>query len=231
MPDFCRFLCKHRISRMQKQGKIALVLGATGLVGGELVTQLLNHPNYTTVVALVRRPLDLQHPKLRSEIIDFDLPDATKIKGDDLFCALGTTLRKAGSKDAQYRIDCTYPAQIGLLARQNGVKQYLLVSSLGANADSSNFYLRTKGDLEGKIKVMNFEHFVAVRPSLLLGERPEFRLGEAIGSAFSRLLAPFIPRKYKGIAASKVAAALIALANKGGKGVEVVESGELQQYG
>ncbi len=215
---------------MEKQGKIALVLGATGLVGRELVEQLLNSPHYREVVALVRRPLDRKHPKLRQELLDFDQPDPARIQGDDLFCALGTTLRQAGSQDAQYKVDCMYPAQIGLLARQQGVRQYLLVSSLGANAESSNFYLRTKGDLEGKIRGLQFEHVVIVRPGLLLGERKEFRLGEVIGSIFTRLLKPFLPRKYRGVAASKVAAALIALANQDLQGVQVVESGELQGY-
>lgn len=216
---------------MQKQGKIALVLGATGLVGGELVTQLLKHPQYGEVVALVRRPLDRQHPKLRQEVINFDQPDPAKIQGDDLFCALGTTLRKAGSKEAQYRIDCTYPAQIGLLARQNGVRQYLLVSSLGADADSSNFYLRTKGDLEVKVKSMGFDHFVAVRPSLLLGRQEQVRLGEVIWAGVLRVFGPLIPRKYRAISAHKVAVALITLANQDLKGVQIVESNVLQKYG
>ena len=109
--------------------KTALLLGATGLVGNQLLEQLLDDARYESVVALSRRPLEMQHPKLRQEIIDFDHPDPAKIKGDDLFCALGTTLRKAGSKEAQYRIDCTYPYEIGKIARQNGVRQYLLVSS------------------------------------------------------------------------------------------------------
>lgn len=215
---------------MEKQGKIALVLGATGLVGSELVEQLLHSPHYREVVALVRRPLERQHPQLRAEIIDFDQPDAAQIRGDDLFCALGTTLRQAGSQDAQYKVDCMYPAQIGLLARQQGVRQYLLVSSLGADAESSNFYLRTKGDLEGKIRGLQFENFVIARPSLLLGERAGFRPLEAISSVFARLFKPFLPRKYRGVAASKVAAALIALANQDLQGVQVVESGEIQGY-
>ncbi len=213
---------------MEKQGKIALVLGATGLVGSELIKQLLNSPHYRQVVALVRRPLDQQHPKLRQEIIDFDQPDASKIQGDDVFCALGTTLRKAGSKDAQYRVDCLYPAQIGLLARQNGVRQYLLVSSVGADADASNFYLATKGDLEQKLKGLHFDTLVIVRPSLLLGEREEFRLAEKLSAGLARLFAPLIPRRYKGVSATNVAAALLKLANQGIKGVKIVESEDLQ---
>lgn len=211
--------------------KTALLAGATGLVGGHLLEQLLDDPRYGTVVALVRRPLERQHPKLRQEIIDFDQPDPAQIAGDDLFCALGTTLRKAGSKEAQYRIDCTYPYAIGKVAKANGVRQYLLVSSVGADAQSSNFYLKTKGDLEGKLRALDFEMFVSARPSILLGARSEFRLGERIGIALAQVFAFLIPKKYRGIHAAKVAAALIQLANTGLSGMHIVESDQLQRSG
>ncbi len=207
--------------------KSALLLGATGLVGSQLLEQLLDDPRYTEVVALSRRPLGRQHPKLRVEIIDFDHPDPEKVKGDDVFCALGTTLRKAGSKEAQYRIDCTYPFELGRIARENGAQQYLLVSSIGANAQSSNFYLRTKGELEEKLKGLNFKAFISARPSFLLGERSEVRVGEKIGIALAQLFAPLIPKKYRGIQAAQVARALIALANENLSGVQVVESDRL----
>lgn len=212
--------------------KTALLVGATGLVGGHLLQQLLDHPDYSIVVALIRRPLDLQHPKLRQEIIDFDRPDPSLIKGDDLFCALGTTLKKAGSKAAQYRIDCEYPYEIGKIARENGVKRYLLVSSIGADAHSSNFYLRTKGDLEEKIKSLGFEAFVSARPSFLLGDRSEFRLGEKIGIVIAGVLNPLMIgglRKYRGIAAAQVARILIHYANNGAQGMTVLEGAALEQ--
>jgi len=204
--------------------KTALLLGASGLVGGHLLDQLLDDPRYGTVVALVRRPLDRQHPKLRQEILDFDHPNPAKVQGDDLFSALGTTIRKAGSKEAQYRIDCTYPYEIGKIARANGVRQYLLVSSVGADAGSSNFYLRTKGDLEEKIRSLGFDTFVSARPSFLLGKRSEFRLGERIGIALARVFAFLIPKRYRGVQAATVAAVLIERANAGLSGVVFVES-------
>lgn len=215
---------------MEKSAKTALLLGATGLVGGHLLTQLLESPHYARVVALTRRPMEMQHPKLIQEIIDFDRPDASRIKGDDLFCALGTTLKKAGSKEAQYKIDCLYPFEIGKIARQNGARQYLLVSSVGADARSSGFYLKTKGELEEKIRALDFEHFVSARPSFLMGDREEFRLGEKIGILLAKMLAPLIPARYRGIEAEKVARALVQLANTGEKGIQVVESDRLQQY-
>lgn len=215
---------------MEKSAKTALLLGATGLVGGHLLTQLLESPHYARVVALTRRPMEMQHPKLIQEIIDFDRPDASRIKGDDLFCALGTTLKKAGSKEAQYKIDCLYPFEIGKIARQNGARQYLLVSSVGADARSSGFYLKTKGELEEKIRALDFEHFVSARPSFLMGARVEFRLGEKIGIVLAKMLAPLIPARYRGIEAEKVARALVQLANTGEKGIQVVESDRLQQY-
>ncbi len=215
---------------MSQRKKIALVIGATGLVGEQLVAQLLDSPYYTSVVTLVRHARPIQHPKLQQEIFDFDQPDANKIKGDDLFCALGTTLRKAGSKAAQYKIDCTYPAEIGRMARQNGVEQYLLVSSLGADPASSNFYLRTKGDLETTIRDLHFANFVAARPSFLLGKRAEFRLGERIGIFFFTAFSGLIPKKYRGISAEKVAKALIALANRQLTGTHIVESDKLHGF-
>lgn len=215
---------------MSQNKKTAIVIGATGLVGEQLVAQLLESPHYSAVVTLVRHARPIQHPKLQQEIFDFDQPDANKIKGDDLFCAMGTTLRKAGSKEAQYKIDCAYPAEIGRIARQNGVAQYLLVSSLGANAASSNFYLRTKGDLETKINDLHFASFIAARPSFLLGNRAEFRLGERIGIFFFTALTWLIPKKYRGISAEKVATALIAMANRQLTGTHIVESDKLHDF-
>jgi uncharacterized protein YbjT (DUF2867 family) len=210
--------------------KTAIVIGATGLVGAELVRQLLESPHYERVVTLVRRALPLEHPKLHQEIFDFDHPDAAKVQGDDLFCAMGTTLAKAGSKEAQYKIDCTYPYEVGNIARANGVQRYLLVSSIGADARSGNFYLRTKGDLEEKIAGLGFEAFVSARPSFLLGDRQEFRLGEKIGIVLAQVFRPLIPKKYRGIQAAQVAAALIALANRNMKGIHYVESDALQDF-
>jgi uncharacterized protein YbjT (DUF2867 family) len=213
-----------------QQHKTALLIGATGLTGGHLLEQLLAHPAYDQVIALVRRPMGILHPKLKESIIDFDAPDPALIHGDDLFCAMGTTLAKAGSKEAQYKIDCTYPASIGQIARNNGVKRYLLVSSVGADAQSANFYLRTKGDLEQQIRAMGFDTFVAARPSFLLGDRKEMRIGEKIGIVLSNLISPLLMgrlRKYRGIPSAQVAKSLIDRANNDQKGSLFPEYDEL----
>lgn len=207
--------------------KKAILLGASGLVGAQLLQQLLDSPHYTQVLALVRRPLDLQHPKFQQAIFDFDHPDKALLQGDDLFCALGTTLQKAGSKEVQYRIDCLYPAELGAIARQNGVQQYMLVSSVGADAKASGFYVRTKGELEQKIQALDFPCFIAVRPSFLLGDRKEFRLGEKIGIVLAKILRPLLPRRYRGIEAAAVAQGLVLRANKGLTGVHIVENEDI----
>lgn len=210
--------------------KTAIIIGATGLIGGELVKQILDNPHYSKVGLLLRKPLEISHPKLVQEVIDFDKPDVSKIVGDDLFCAIGTTLAKAGSKEAQYKIDCTYPYEIGKIAKANGVKQYILVSSVGADFNSSNFYLRTKGDLEQKIESLGFENFVSLRPSILLGDRKEFRLGEKIGTFLAKIISPLLIgglKKYHGIEASKVAESMQKLANQGISGVQYLEYNEI----
>ncbi len=210
--------------------KRAIVIGATGLVGSTLVKQLLDNSTYSKVVLLLRKPLNISHSKLVQEVIDFDNLDASKIVGDDLFCAMGTTIQKAGSQEAQYKIDCTYPFEIGKIAKANGVKQYILVSAVGANFESSNFYLRIKGDLENKIQSLDFQNFVSLRPSMLLGDRGEFRLGEKIGTVLSNILSPLLfggLRKYHGIEASDVAKAMQRFANEGLSGVRFIEYDEM----
>jgi uncharacterized protein YbjT (DUF2867 family) len=210
--------------------KTAIVIGATGLIGSTLTQQLLDNSTYSKVVLLLRKPLNISHLKLVQEVIDFDKLDVSKIVGDDLFCAMGTTIRKAGSQEVQYKIDCTYPFEIGKIAKANGIKQYILVSAVGANLKSSNFYLKTKGSVEQQVQSLGFQNFVSLRPSMLLGDRGEFRLGEKIGTVLSNMLSPFLfgsLRKYHGIEASDVAKAMQRFANQGLSGVRFVEYDEM----
>ncbi len=210
--------------------KKALIIGATGLIGSMLTEALLRDDTFDEVHLLVRRSLPLSHPKLKQQLFDFDHPQVDLIQGEVLFCAMGTTLRKAGSQAAQYKIDCLYPFEVAKNAKQQGIKQFILVSSIGADAQSSNFYLRTKGDLEEKLKSLAFDSLVLVRPSLIMGERQERRLGEKIAMTLMPLLNPLLIgklRKYRGVAAERIVATLIEQAKLGTKGITSIESDQI----
>ena len=191
--------------------KTALIIGATGLVGSALLEQLLENPAYDSVVVLHRRKTGIQHVKLVEHLVNFDAlsEDSDYFQGDVLFSALGTTIKSAGSQNAQYKIDFTYQLEAAKLAKQNGVGEYVLVSSAGANSTSHNFYTRMKGELEDEIKKLNFEKTRFIQPSLLDGPRKEFRLGEKIGLVLMKVIGwiPFI-RQYKPIHAVTVAKAM-----------------------
>ena len=174
--------------------KTALVIGATGLVGKQLVQQLLTDDRFGKVVVFVRRPTGVQHPKLEEHLIDFDAVDSwkDKVRGDVLFSTLGTTIKKAGSQEAQYKIDYTYQYNFAKVAADNGVPTYVLVSSSGAKPGARIFYSRMKGELEEAVKKLAFPYIRIIQPGLLAGEREEFRLGETIAYGISSVF-KFIP--------------------------------------
>lgn len=212
--------------------KTAIVLGSTGLIGTELVGLLQASPHYQSIVLLNRRPSGHRQPKVSERIIDFEDPDLSGIAGDDLYCALGTTRRKAGSESAQYRIDCEYPAAIATRLREQGVTRLALVSSVGADAGASRFYLRTKGQLEESIISLDFDQTVIARPSFLIGKRAEFRTGEEVALLFLKLFSPLLVgslRKYRGVKAGAVARGLVRALESEGAGVHYLESDELQR--
>jgi uncharacterized protein YbjT (DUF2867 family) len=163
-------------------------LGATGLVGGFCLDYLLSHPAYGKVRVLTRRPLRQTHPKLESVTVDFDrLPDhAHDFTANDLFCCLGTTRGKAGSKEAFYKVDFTYIDTAARLAAGQGVNQFMLISSLGADSESGFFYSRVKGEVEAAIQQYPFWAVRIFRPSVLVGERNENRWGEQLAGRFIR---------------------------------------------
>jgi uncharacterized protein YbjT (DUF2867 family) len=216
--------------------KTALIIGGTGLIGKSLINLLLESSVYDKVIAFSKREMQLKHPKLEVKIIDFDNPKSYEesVKGDDFFCTIGTTIKKAGSKDAFRKVDYEYPKKFTTIALENGVKQFLLVSSLDANANSGNFYLKTKGEIQTILKNSNFESISIVQPSLLIGERQEFRFGEQVGAfllkAFSFLLIGSL-KKYKPIHGDTVAKALFTLAQKNKKGFTIYQSDALQELG
>jgi uncharacterized protein YbjT (DUF2867 family) len=197
--------------------KTAIVIGATGLIGSFITLKLLEDNRYEKVKVFVRNHTGIKHPKLEENIVDFDLLKnrRAEFSGDELFSALGTTIKKAGSKEAQYKIDFTYQYETAKAALENGVKSYFLVSSIGANYKSNNFYLRLKGELDEKVKQLYFERIRIFRPSILVGSRNEKRTGESIGIKASGIVTSIIPglKKYKPIDASVVAEAMIKSAN------------------
>lgn len=216
--------------------KTALIIGSTGLIGGQLLDLLLESDRYEKVIALVKRSTEKTHPKLQEFNIDFDTPDSYKhlVKGDDLFCTIGTTIKKAGSQEAFRKVDYEYPFTIAQLAKANHFKQCLIVSSLGAQPQTSNFYLKTKGEVETALEGLNFDATIIVRPSLLLGNRSEFRLGEIVGAFFMKLFSFVLLgklKRYRAIDSAKVAKALYVLAQKQHVGLHRYESEQLQEIG
>jgi uncharacterized protein YbjT (DUF2867 family) len=214
---------------MTDPGRSVIVLGATGLVGRECLRLLLDDPGVAHVVAVVRRPLagDLASPKLRSEVIDFDrLPEYGELFAvDQIFCALGTTIKQAGSQEAFRRVDLEFPLAAAQLGAERGVRHFLLVSAVGASAKSRIFYNRIKGELEDALRTLPFRSVTIVRPSLLVGERNEIRLGEQIGKRFGWLA----PAKYKPVSATRVAEALVSAAREDQAGMQIIESKEISR--
>ncbi len=184
--------------------KTAVVIGATGLTGHLLVEALLNDQRYEQVKVLVRNSFSVEHQKLKVLVTDFQSSAslAAGLKGDDVFCCIGTTIRKAGSQEAFREVDYDIPVKAAAIALQNGVNQFIVISSLGANAHSSNFYLRTKGEMEQAVLKVGLPKVVIVRPSMLLGDRKEVRVGEKIGQWLIIALGPLLIaglKKYRGI--------------------------------
>jgi uncharacterized protein YbjT (DUF2867 family) len=211
--------------------KIALS-GASGLIGSYLLDQLLNAETADQVHILVRKKLDKKHPKLIQHIADYENLGQLKIdeKIDVAFCALGTTLRKAGSKDVQTRIDRDYVIAFANWSNSNGAERIGIVSSLGATANTSNFYLRLKGEMEQAVINLQLDHTVFVRPSLLLGPRTERRFGEMIGKAIMTVLNPLFfgkAKRYRAVHAKDVAATLIRESLSTSEKIRFVESEEI----
>lgn len=195
-------------------GKTALVLGATGLTGSLLVQKLLNDDRFSVVKTFVRRSAGLQHPKLQEHMVAFDRPEewAGALRGDVAFSALGTTLKQAGSKEAQYRVDYTYQYEFARHAAANGVPMYVLVSSAGADAKSSFFYMRIKDELDEAVAKLPFSSIHILRPGSLTGDRKGKRDGETLSIAVLRVLNRLgIARRYTPIPAAVVAEAMLRL--------------------
>jgi uncharacterized protein YbjT (DUF2867 family) len=214
--------------------KTALLVGATGLVGGFVLDKLLQDDFFSSVTVLSRKSLQKQHPKLKEVLVNFDqLQDyANDIKADIVFCCLGTTIKVAGSQEAFKRVDYEYPLHVAEIAKANGASAYLLVSALGSSKSSAIFYNRVKGEVEEAIGNLHFEAFHILQPSLIIGERKETRMGEGIAQKLSPvfdaiMLGPL--SKYKSIKAEQIAKAMIHYAKTEARGIIRHESDALQK--
>jgi uncharacterized protein YbjT (DUF2867 family) len=212
----------------------ATAFGATGLVGKELIFELLESIPYLKVKAVVRKTLPIAHPKLEQIIIkDFEnLKDyAPQLTSDVFFCCIGTTIKKAGNQDAFKKVDLDIPLKIATIAESIHVPNLVVVSSIGANANSGNFYLRTKGEMEQKVQTAYHGNLKIVQPSFLVGNRAEFRFGEKVAKVFNMVCGIFMfgpLAKYKGIHATDVARSMIKLAESS-KDIVIVQSDKLHK--
>ena len=210
----------------------AVVFGATGLVGENLVRQLCEQENYISVTAVGRKALDFKHEKLEQKIHSLDELTESDIQfAHDVFCCLGTTIKKAGSKEQFEKVDFEYPMSIASLAKNQRVEHFIVISAMGASEKAIAYYSRVKGKLETALGELDFPRLSIIRPSLLTGNRKEFRFGEKVGEKVLKVLGPILVgglKKYRSIEASQVATAMIAIALSEDKTpVKIYKSDEL----
>jgi uncharacterized protein YbjT (DUF2867 family) len=209
----------------ESPGRVALVAGSSGMVGGQLLPLLLQAPQYTRVHALSRRPLPFDHPRMANRVVRFEASLQAQLKGlqcQDAFCCLGTTIRDAGSQAAFRAVDHDLVLEFSQLALSCGAERLVVVSSVGANAVSKNFYLRVKGEMEKALEGLRFRALDILQPSLLLGSRRDLRLPELGGQVAMWLVNPLLLggwSRYRAIAAATVAAAMCGAAASGRRGV------------
>lgn len=205
-----------------------MIVGATGAVGRQLLAQALADPRFDNVVAPARRPLPA-HAKLLNPVVDFThLPiDADWWQVDAVVCALGTTIKMAGSQTTFAAVDRDLPIQVARLAREAGATRFALNSSLGAS-HKGNFYLRTKAQAETGIRAIGYPFYTIVRPSLIDARREQSRPGERVGLLFARALRPLIPLRYRAVKAERIAGALLDGVLSASPGEKIIESERLQ---
>jgi uncharacterized protein YbjT (DUF2867 family) len=206
-------------------GRVALVAGGSGLVGGKLLPVLLSAPEYGRVHALARRALLADNPRLANRVVRFDAPLETQLKGlqcQDAFCCLGTTMRTAGSEAAFRAVDHDLVIQFAKFALSVGAERFVMVSSIGASSSAKNFYLRVKGETEKALEALRFRSLGILQPSMLLGSRRELRPLELLAQPAMRLLSPLLFgnwSRYRAVDAATVAAAMYGVARSARKGV------------
>ena len=203
-------------------GKSALVLGATGVVGRKLVRELCENENYDKIIVWARRELKFSHEKLETQIVNFsDVKDLPPREVDEIFCALGTTMKQAGSRGQFYKVDVSYPVNIAKWGIASGARRFALISSQGADERSRFFYLRAKGKVEKKIAALGFKSLQIARLPAIKSEREQVRMGELFTIWLFGLLPKFILTNYRPMSAKDIAAAVIAAAQTEAKGVQI----------
>ena len=206
-----------------------LLVGATGLVGQQVLSQALDDPRVHTLVTPIRRPLTMTHDKLVAPIVRFDdLPaDAEWWQADAAICTLGTTIKKAGSREKFREVDHDYPLAVARLARMHGTPSFAIVSAMGANPNSPFFYSRVKGELEADLTALLFPSLTLVRPALIGGHRKERRPAEQMAMKVLQLLNPLIPKSLRVNAGATIAQALLNAALQGRTGIRVITSAQM----
>lgn len=212
----------------------AIIAGASGLIGSSLLTILLNEPAYAEVTALVRKKTGIIHTKLTEIIVDFDKLDdfASDINGHALFCCIGTTKNKTPDLTDYYNIEHNYPIALGQLAVKNGVKQYHYVSSIGADKDSAAYYTKFKGQTEYDLQQLNLPSLHIYRPSILSGERKEYRPMEKFANGLMYIINPLLIgslKKYRSIPAKTVAMAMYKRSINNDEGIFIHPSDQIKQ--
>jgi uncharacterized protein YbjT (DUF2867 family) len=214
--------------------KIALVAGATGLIGGLLIKTLLDAPDYSRVYALTRRPYGKEHPKLANRVVIFERM-AEQLKGlvvQDAFCCIGTTIHEAGSQEAFRAADVDAVLMFARAARAAQAARFVVVSSVGASSSSTKFYLRTKGEMEEAVTDLGFTSVDILQPSLLLGPRKSFRLLETAAQVFAPLINPLLTgarEPFRAIPAETVARAMLGASRRGARGTYRYTYGAIRQ--
>jgi uncharacterized protein YbjT (DUF2867 family) len=211
--------------------KTALLAGATGLVGNALLPLLLASERYAKVIVVSRRPVAIEHPKLTQVVTELSRLEDERLRliADDVYCYLGTTMRQAGSKEAFYEVDFLYVVKLAAITAANFAAQFLVVSALGADAESRFYYNKVKGEMEAAVQQTPFRAIHIFRPSLLLGQRTAPRLGERIGGWLLALAWPLLRgrwHKYRPVAAATVARAMLQAADEDGGGIRIHEVNE-----
>ena len=218
----------------QATNRVALVVGATGLIGSHLLKLLTKHPAYGQVATLGRRAPELEHEKLLHLVADLsgEWDESVMPFADVVFCCLGTTIKQAKSEEAFRAVDFGLVVQIAERAKRKGADTFLVVSSVGANPGARNFYLRTKGEMEQAVKRLGFDRLGIMRPSLLLGSRSESRPAERIGQFAAQLVNPLMLgglARYRAVDAEIVARAMIGYDLSGSAGPDIIQGKEIWQ--